>query len=115
MQQLSTLNQLIINFYFVVSLTVPPEITPKSPLSITLVEGDAQTLLCVATGNPTPSITWTKGSAVVTQGSNTNYAIVSATKDDAGTYTCTARVAVLGMSPLLDSYSVSVTVRCKFP
>ena len=102
------------NVRFVVLSTVPPSITLKTQSLVTLDEGNARTLLCVASGNPTPSITWTKGSADVTQASNTNYTIASATKDDAGTYTCTARVTAPGVFLSPDFYSVSVTVRCKF-
>ena len=70
-------------------------------------------LLCVATGNPKPTITWTKGSSVKQQTSITNYTISSATKEDAGTYTCTARVTVLGLSVQPDDYQLTVIVRCK--
>ena len=70
-------------------------------------------LLCVATGNPKPTITWTKGSSVKQQTSITNYTISSAAKEDAGTYTCTARVTVLGLSVQPDDYQLTVIVRCK--
>ena len=68
------------------------------------------TLLCVATGNPKPTITWTKGSSVKQV---TNYTISSAAKEDAGTYTCTARVSVPGLSVQPDNYQLTVIVRCK--
>ena len=72
------------------------------------------TLLCVATGNPKPTITWTKGSLVKQQTSITNYTIPSAAKEDAGTYTCTARVTVPGLSGQVENYQVTVIVRCKW-
>ena len=72
------------------------------------------TLLCVATGNPKPTITWTKGSSVKQQTSITNYTISSAAKEDAGTYTCTARVTVPGLSGQAENYQVTVIVRCKW-
>ena len=71
------------------------------------------TLLCVATGNPKPTITWTKDSSVKQQTSITNYTVSSAAKDDAGTYTCTARVTVPRLSVRPYNYSVTVIVRCK--
>ena len=71
------------------------------------------TLLCVATGNPKPTITWTKGSSVKQQTSITNFTISSAAKEDAGLYTCTARVTVPDLSVPSDNYQVTVTVRCK--
>ena len=70
-------------------------------------------LLCVATGNPKPTITWTKGSLVKQQTSITNYTISSAAKEDAGIYTCTARVTGTGLSLQPDNYQVTVIVRCK--
>ena len=72
------------------------------------------TLLCVATSNPKPTITWTKGSSVKQQTSVTNYTISSAAKEDAGTYTCTAGVTVPGLSVQPENYQVTVTVRCKW-
>ena len=72
------------------------------------------TLLCVATSNPKPTITWTKGSSVKQQTSVTNYTISSAAKEDAGTYTCTARGTVPGLSVQSENYQVTVTVRCKW-
>ena len=70
-------------------------------------------LLCVATGNPKPTITWNKGSLVKQQTSITNYTISSAAKEDAGIYTCTARVTGTGLSLQPDNYLVTVIVRCK--
>ena len=81
----------------VLSSTVAPKITPKSQ-NQTVNESDTITLLCVATGNPKPTITWIKGSTVVQQTLITNYTISSAAKNDSGTYTCTAQVTVPGMS-----------------
>ena len=71
------------------------------------------TLLCVATGNPKPTIIWTKGSLVKQQTSITNLTISSAAKEDAGLYTCTARVTVPVLSVPSDNYQVTVTLRCK--
>lgn len=36
----------------------PPEITAKSPSSVTVVEGESVDLKCEADGFPSPSITW---------------------------------------------------------
>ena len=71
------------------------------------------TLLCVATGNPKPTITWTKDSEVKQKTSITNYTISPAAKKEAGTYTCEARVAAPGLGEQTDNYQVTVTVRCK--
>ena len=48
------------------------------------------------------------------QTSISNYTILSATKDDAGTYTCTARITVPGLSVQPDNYQVTVTVRREY-
>ena len=97
----------------VLSSTVAPKLTLKSQ-NQTVNESDTITLLCVATGDPNPNITWTKGSTVVQQTSISNYTISSAAKDDSGTYTCTAQVTVPGLSVQPDNYQVTLTVRCKY-
>ncbi|XP_073254870.1 limbic system-associated membrane protein-like [Porites lutea] len=91
---------------------VAPKLTLKSQ-NQTVNESDTITLLCVATGDPNPNITWTKGSTVLQQTSISNYTISSAAKDDSGTYTCTAQVTVPGLSVQPDNYQVTLTVRHK--
>ena len=95
--------------------TVPPDITVKSSSPIELDEGQLITLLCFATGNPKPTYTWKKGSAIVQTNAESNYTIASANKDHTGTYTCTATVTAQELGPYYDSYLVEVRVKCKFP
>ena len=100
--------------YYGVSSTVEPAITQKSPSPTVINEGDTTTLLCVASGNPKPSITWRKGSTIIPQNSNSNYTIASANKDHAGFYTCTAVVSAPGLTLNNAVYTVQVTVKCKY-
>ena len=95
--------------------TVPPDITLQSSSPIEVDEGHSTTLLCFATGNPKPTYTWKKGSAIVQTNAESNYTIASANKDHTGTYTCTATVTAPGLGQYPDSYSVEVRVKCKFP
>ena len=62
---------------------------------------------CVASGFPTPSLTWTKNGQFVSQSKNLN--IQSSGRSDAGMYVCTARNG-LGQDKTAKAF---VTVQCK--
>ena len=99
-----------------VSSVVQPSITLREiqdPLILT--EGDTRTLLCFASGNPTPSYTWKKDSSIIQQTSDSNFTITSANKNHVGRYACTAQVFAPGLGAYSKDYSVEVLVRCKFP
>lgn len=67
----------------------PPAITLQ-PLSQEVTEGNGISLLCSASGNPQPKITWNKlGSSAVLSSSNTLTLTNLRSEDDGAVYTCT--------------------------
>ncbi|XP_071476502.1 inactive tyrosine-protein kinase 7-like [Diadema antillarum] len=68
----------------------------KSPGSLEgIEEGDRVTLVCKATGSPTPDITWYRDNAQLAAGSNVDFTtnrlkIKSVTAQDSGSYECLA-------------------------
>ncbi|KAL9964612.1 hypothetical protein ACROYT_G028274 [Oculina patagonica] len=95
-------------------VVVAPQITLRSSGPIIIDEGNSRTLLCVATGNPKPLITWYRGSTKVQQDpNNSNYTITSANRNHAGTYRCEAVVTAPGLIVNPAEYTVAVTVRFK--
>lgn len=97
------------------SLIVRPRITRKTTGPVTLTEGDARSLLCVASGNPKPLITWYRDNVKVQEDpNNSTYMITSANKNHTGTYKCEAVVTAPGLGPYRTDYTVAVIVRCKW-
>ncbi|XP_078351543.1 fibroblast growth factor receptor 3-like isoform X2 [Oculina patagonica] len=96
-------------------VVVGPQITLRtSGPAITIDEGNTRTLLCVASGNPKPNITWYRDNVKVQEDpNNSNYTITSATRNHAGTYRCEAVVTAPGLSINPAEYTVAVTVRFK--
>ncbi|XP_078379844.1 hemicentin-1-like [Oculina patagonica] len=93
-------------------VVVAPQITVITTGPITVDEGNSGTLLCVASGNPKPLITWYRGSTKVQEDpNNSNYTITSATRNHAGTYRCEAVVTAPGLNINPAEYTVAVTVR----
>ena len=91
-------------FYFVL---VPVSITsPSSPVR-SVIEGGHVPLVCVATGHPSPRVTWTKDGRTV--GVNGDATIVKTTRGDAGEYICMANNGV-GESKTV---TVTVEITCK--
>ena len=76
--------------------------------SIAVVEGESIPLVCRATGHPTPTVTWTKDGKSF-GGTGENVTIIKSTRDDKGTYTCTATNGVKGDQ----TSTTTVTVNCK--
>ncbi|XP_068012089.1 LOW QUALITY PROTEIN: hemicentin-2 [Melanerpes formicivorus] len=76
-------------------IQVPPSIE-LGPVLVTATEGAAVTLQCNATGVPTPTVTWAKGTEPISLGPRYHLhpdgtlLIPSASLGDAGTYFCTA-------------------------
>ena len=94
------------------SLTDPPEFNNISS-DVFVVEGDPSiTLECIADGEPTPSITWTK---VYANGSDSgvlrtgNQFVLETNRNNSGTYRCAAYNG-RGTAPNL---TVKVEVNCK--
>ena len=88
-------------------LAVPPLIT-RPPQATVLRENATLQLTCEATGQPRPTITWSKDG--VQQNSPGNrFEISSIKRSQAGTYTCTADNQVKDA----ETASARVTVECK--
>uniref|UniRef100_M3YMQ2 Hemicentin 2 n=1 Tax=Mustela putorius furo TaxID=9669 RepID=M3YMQ2_MUSPF len=84
----------------VVQVKVPPRIQPTATHHVTN-EGVPASLPCVASGVPTPTITWTKETNVLNSGGlhynvskDGTLVIVRPSPQDAGAYVCTATNAV---------------------
>ena len=101
----------------VMSVTDQPKITVH-PKSETTTEGNNLTLSCDATGNPVPTISWTKdGSAVDTSNNsrislsddNKQLTIMNVKRTDSGKYRCTAKNNI-GTDT---SNATAVDVQCK--
>jgi len=93
-------------------MAVKPKITLRSSSPVVVNESEATTLVCRASGNPWLYISWRKESAKFVQ-EGCNYTIATATKDHAGTYTCTATIDAPGLGSFSTNYTVSVIVRRK--
>ena len=98
--------------FVVNSLTDPPEFNSVSS-DVVVVEGDPSiTLECIADGEPTPSINWTKvyanesDSGVVGTG---NQLVLENSRKNRGTYRCTAYNGI-GTAP---NSTVKVEINCK--
>ena len=93
-------------------LTDPPQFNSFSS-DVVVVEGDPSvTLECVADGEPTPNITWTRvytndsDSGVLATG---NQFVLENNRNNGGTYRCTAYNGI-GTAP---NRTVKVEVNCK--
>ena len=100
------------NCLFVIYLTDPPEFNSFSS-DVVVVEGDPSvTLECIADGEPTPNITWTK---VYAHGSDSgvlgtgNQFVLETNRNNSGRYRCTAYNGI-GTAP---NRTVKVEVNCK--
>ena len=95
---------------------VPPKITisPAREVQLTLSSSSVQnyTLLCNASGDPHPNITWTKDGVPASQFSFSGYSLqlVDVQREDAGSYTCTASN---GFGDNVTAISI-VNIRCKY-
>ena len=86
---------------------VPPSIL-SLPHTVTVTEGTPHTIICTATGDPPPLITWLRGGVVVSaQGSLSLEP--SANRSDTGLYTCTA-----ANTAGRDSRDVTIDVQCEW-
>ena len=103
---------MICGFHF----TDQPEITAQ-PQNMTLAERKNVTLSCNATGNPAPSILWTKdGSAVNSPRinlslDNKQLTITNVSRDDSGDYQCVANNSI---GAAVTSNTATLDVQCKY-
>ena len=88
-------------------LAVPPVIT-RPPEATTLRENATLRLTCEATGQPRPTITWSRDGVQQSSPGN-RFKISSIKRSQAGTYTCTADNQVKDAK----TASALVTVECK--
>ena len=96
--------------------TDQPEITAQ-PQNKALTERENVTLSCNATGNPAPSISWTKdGSAtnslrISLSLDNKQLTITIVSRDDSGDYRC---VANNNIGAAVSSNAAKLDVQCKY-
>ncbi|KAK7071175.1 hypothetical protein SK128_005202, partial [Halocaridina rubra] len=76
------------------TVRVPPTIYPANNRSImTIKMGDPAYLRCIVSGNPPPTVTWTKeipGKPPLRMAEGVNYTITGSRPEDNGVYKCTA-------------------------
>ena len=93
----------------VLKLIDPVEID-SAPSSQHAVEGNGVTLFCNATGNPTPSIAWTKQGRNTVLSSSETLTLTNLMRGDNGTvYRCKVQ-NILGS----DEANATITVLCKY-
>ena len=101
-----------------------PRLQAYSGSAITTLLDSSLTLYCTYFGEPTPNITWTKTSGLISSSAtisvsviskNSSFAVVNSTlqfakvkKSDYGTYNCLAQNSVGSLSK-----NISVDVQCK--
>ena len=101
------------NCLFVIYLTDPPELNSVSSDKVVLEGDPSVTLECIADGEPTPNITWTKvhtndnDSGVLETG---NQFVLETNRSNSGTYRCTAYNGIGSTAP---NRTVKVEVNCK--
>ena len=86
-----------------------PEIV-RSPSTTSVIEGDNTILLCQATGNPQPNLTWTKAGGNKTLSRSERLVLVNLTRADDGTEFKCKVMNYLGFAEA----SALVTIHCKY-
>jgi len=85
---------ILFNFFYVTCFLVGAAISGK-PSSVIVEEGQNVSLICQATGQPTPTVTWRKAFSQLPKEKTTvldgNLTILNITKADGGAYACVAK------------------------
>ena len=108
-------------FYFAFIFPVAAVIS-KDPKDVTAVEGQDVVFSCLAEGNPSPTVTWTKNEArlnitanlrLTVSQTNNNHSLIIRTvhRADAGQYRCVANNNILDGST---SSAATLQVYCKY-
>ena len=88
----------------------------KRPQNATVTEGENVTLACNASGNPTPSISWTKNGSAVNSprirlsSDKKQLTITNVNRDDKGEYRCVANNSI---GAVVSSNAAVLDVQCK--
>ena len=102
--------------FSVFSFTDQPAFTER-PQNKTKTEGENVTLSCNATGNPAPSISWTKDRSAVNflkislSSDNKQLTITNVNRDDSGDYRCVANNSI---GAAVTSDAATLDVQCKY-
>ena len=103
------------HFFFFFFFTVQPEIITH-PKNVTVEEGLPMNLFCNATGNPPPTLSWTKDGSplnnnqgILFSGDNETLSIASINRLKSGNYRCVARNSLGNDS----SNPANVDVQCE--
>lgn len=96
----------ILQLFFNTPDTVSPSIN-VGPTDKTVTEGEIASFHCTATGNPTPTITWTKDGKSVGEGETLN---LMASRNQSGKYWCSADN---GFNITVNA-SADLDVQCKY-
>ena len=102
------------NGIFINNVLIAPATITNVSSDKALLEGSDLQLFCIASGRPTPNITWVKitssggESDVLHRGTTWDFKNISRTDD--GTYRCTARNGVGNPA----SHTLQVNVECKY-
>ena len=111
----------IVNVYLFIHLfriTVAPQ-NAFHPQNATATEGEMVTLFCNATGDPIPTISWTKGSSIISSSGdlrisfgadNETLKIMNVTRADSGQYRCVANSS----AGEVISSAATLNVQCKY-
>ena len=106
---------LSIHFRYQFFFSDQPEIITH-PKNVTVEEGLPMTLFCNATGNPPPTLSWTKDRSPINNnqgipfsGDNETLSIASINRSESGNYRCVARNGLGNYS----SNPAKVDVHCK--
>ena len=103
--------------FFLFIVRVAPQITTQ-PQAGSVIEGDNVTLSCNASGNPEPTISWTRDGSLVSSGDqrisfeagNRQLTITNVNRADSGEYLCVADNSERNDT----SNATTLDVQCKY-